>query len=228
MSNPAVFLQVRLASSRLPRKALLPLAGVPVVVHAMRALASLPVAHRVIVTDADSAADLEPWALDEGFTVFVGDPEDVLARYCAAAAAYDADVIVRATGDNPLVSAATAREALQLRDACDADYAGITGTPYGTGVEVVRRDALDRVARETTDRYNREHVTPGVYRHPDRFHAVTRPAHTAVRCPDMRVTLDTREDYHYLAGIFRELYRGAPIELPELVAYGHRQHRSSA
>tara|TARA_B100000614_G_scaffold249664_1_gene258919 strand:- start:187 stop:876 length:690 start_codon:yes stop_codon:yes gene_type:complete len=224
----AVFLQVRLSSSRLPEKALLPLAGVPVIVHAMRALESLPAARRALVTDAASAPRLQPLADSCGYAVFAGDPDDVLARFCDAAAHFDASTIVRATGDNPLVSAATAREALQLQEATEADYAGITGTPYGTGVEIIRRAALDDLNALTSDPYEREHVSPGLYRRPDRYRVVTRPAADPVQLPEMRVTLDTPEDYNYIAGIFREIYRGKPVEVPELVAYGQRQHRNSA
>lgn len=228
MSKTAVFLQVRLASTRLPEKALLPLSGKPAVSHAMEALSSLPVSLKAILTDAASAPKLRPLADAAGYDVFCGDPEDVLQRYCDAARHFGVDTIVRATGDNPLVSAAIAREAMQLRSVTGADYAGITETPYGTGVEVVRAPALHDLNRRTSDPYHREHVTPGIYRDPGRYSVVTRPAAASVRFPSMRVTLDNLHDYHYIAELFEELYRGDPIELPDLVTYGHRQHRTSA
>jgi spore coat polysaccharide biosynthesis protein SpsF len=228
MSDSAVFLQVRLASTRLPGKALLPLANKPVVLHAMEALSSLPVQLKAILTDDSSASELRPWARLAGFELFCGDPCDVLHRYCSAARHFGIETIVRATGDNPLVSAAIAREALQLRAVTSADYAGITDTPYGTGVEVVQSDALYDLEQRTNDPYHREHVTPGIYHNPRRYSIVTTSAAAAVRFPSMRVTLDTEQDYHYIAELFEELYRGEPIELPELVTYGHRQHRTSA
>lgn len=228
MSDIGVFLQVRLASRRLPGKALLPLADRPVIAHAMRALSSLPAARFVLVTDPDSAPRLESVAAEYGYAVFAGEPQDVLKRFCDAADAFGVETIVRATGDNPLVSAGAAREALQLSTVTDADYGGILGTPYGTGVEVIRSAALDDLNRRTENRYEREHVAPGLYRNPERYRIVTRPAGAALRHPDFRVTLDTPEDYESLQAVFAQLYRGTPIELPELVAYGHRQHRSSA
>ncbi len=228
MSKSAVFLQVRLASTRLPGKALLPLANKPVIAHAMNALASLPVVVRAVLTDESSAEQLRPIAASCGYDLFCGDPDDVLERYCAAARYYSVDTIVRATGDNPLVSAAVAREAMQLQGVTDADYAGITGTPYGTGVEIVRAEALLHLQQFSRDPYHREHVTPGIYQNPDRYSVITRPAAAAVRVPSMRVTLDTLEDYHYIAELFEALYRGEPLELPELVTYGQKQHRTSA
>jgi spore coat polysaccharide biosynthesis protein SpsF len=228
MDNTAVFLQARMASSRLPGKALLPLAGKPVIQHAMEALVTLPAGRYVLLTDRESAPHFAEIAAGCGYDLFVGDPEDVLDRFCAAAALYSVDTIVRATGDNPLVSAAIAREALQLAASTSADYAGITDTPYGTGVEVIRRVALDRLHATTTIPYHREHVSPGLYENPDTFAIVTRQAPASLRLPSMRVTLDTRDDYRYLVGIYDDLYDGTLIEIPELVAYGHRQHRNSA
>lgn len=228
MADIGIFLQVRLASRRLPEKALLPLADRPVIAHAMTALASLPAARYVLVTDPASAPRLRSVASEYGYEVFAGDPDDVLKRFCDAASAFQVETIVRATGDNPLVSAGAAREALQLGSVTAADYAGITATPYGTGVEVIAAEALHDLNNRTRDTYEREHVAPGLYRNPDRYRVVTRPACASLQYPDFRVTLDTAEDYQSLQTIFAELYTGSPIELPELVAYGHRLHRDSA
>jgi len=217
-----------MASTRLPGKALLPLVDKTVIAHAMDALASLPVHVRAVLTDEASADDLRPVVESCGYQLFCGDPDDVLGRYCAAARHFSIDTIVRATGDNPLVSAAIAREAMQLQSVTDTDYAGITDTPYGTGVEVVRAEALFDLQQYSCDRYHREHVTPGIYHNPGRYSVITRPAASSVQFPSMRVTLDTLEDYHYIAELFDVLYRGDPIELPELVTYGHKQHRTSA
>ncbi|MEX2442867.1 MAG: NTP transferase domain-containing protein [Alkalispirochaeta sp.] len=228
MSETAVFLQVRLASTRLPGKALLPLAGKPVISHAMDALATLPVGCRAVLTDEASASQLRPLAKASGYEVFCGDPDDVLKRYCTAARRFGIDTIIRATGDNPLVSAAITREAMHLQAVTGADYAGITETPYGTGVEVVRAEALYDLHRRTSDPYHREHVTPGIYQDPVRYSVMTRPAAASVRFPSLRVTLDNLCDYRYIVELFAELYRGEPIELPEIVNYGHKQHRTSA
>jgi len=228
MNRSAVFLQVRLSSRRLPEKALLPLAGQSVIAHTMHALEELPVDHHVLVTDESSAPRLQGEAERCGYDLFVGDPDDVLARYVAAAHHYGVDQIVRATGDNPLTSCTMAREAMQLQESTNADYAGITGTPYGTGVEVVKSSALDDLHARTDRAYDREHVTPGLYTDDQRYTIVTRPAPASLSMPDMRVTLDTVEDYHYIAEIYRDLYRGRPIEIAELIAYGQQHHVHSA
>ncbi|MFW5812119.1 MAG: cytidylyltransferase domain-containing protein, partial [Alkalispirochaetaceae bacterium] len=105
MRDVAVGLQVRLDSSRLPRKALLPLEGKLVIEHAMDALAATGIEHRYILTDEESAPVLAPLGERYGFSLLVGDPQDVLGRYARMAEVTGAPVVVRATGDNPAVSA---------------------------------------------------------------------------------------------------------------------------
>lgn len=228
MIKTGVFLQVRIASQRLYGKALLDLAGKPVVWHAMRSLLRIPAHQYALLTDEDSAVHLERVAGETGFDLFTGDPHDVLERYCAAVRYYGVDEVVRATGDNPLVSAHTARRAIALRREQVADYAGITGTPYGTGVEIINAYALLDLASWTKERYDREHVTPGLYRNPDRYSIATRTTDSATYLPEFRVTLDTPEDYSWLSFIYSRLYHGEPIEVNELVAFAQDQQESSA
>lgn len=228
MSRAGVFIQVRLASTRLPEKALLPLAGKSVIAHSMEALMPLPVDVRVLVTDTESVSRLTPEAEAYGYEVFAGDPEDVLDRYCSAANRYRIDTIVRATGDNPLTSGKMAKRALDLYYRSNADYAGISGTPYGTGVEVLSAKALNDLRARSTDGYEREHVSPGLYRHPERYNVVIESAPAELTMPDLRVTLDTPSDYEYISGVYRNVYRGMPIEISDLIAYGQRHQKHSA
>ncbi len=212
-----LFLQVRLDSSRLPRKALLPLGGTVVVSHAMRALRKVDAACYALLTDEESAGELAPYAEAEGFSLFVGEKEDVLKRYSDAARYYRVDRIIRATGDNPLVSGSCAREICRLHLDAEADYSGFVGLPLGTGVECVETSALLEADRLADSRYDREHVCPYLYRHPEDFLVYRPEAPQRCRLPDARVTLDTKEDYARLQELYRIAYRGRPIEIRELI-----------
>lgn len=215
----ALFLQARLNSSRLPRKALLPLAGTPVVVHAMRALKELDVDSFWLVTDRSSEPELAPWAEAEGFRCFAGPEEDVLERFLLAADYAGIDTVLRATGDNPLVSRELAGLSLQRHRSEQNDYTAYTGAPLGTGVEVLAVPALRRAYAESTCPYDHEHVAPYLYKNPDRFKVVQPGAPARWRMEEARVTLDTREDYRRLETIFAEIYRGEPVALEGLVRY---------
>ncbi len=224
MEHPGVgvFLQVRLNSRRLPRKALLPLGDSTVVRQAMRALRRVPVEVHALLTDGSSADLLTGPARLEGFALFVGPEEDVLRRFCDAQRAFGVGTIVRATGDNPLVSAPLAERILREHRMRGADLSHYLGLPLGTGVEVVEAAALLRAGREAADPYEREHVTPYLYRHRGEFRVEEPPGPAGCLLPDARVTLDTEEDYRALQAVYRDLYRGRPIETEEVVAWLHR------
>jgi spore coat polysaccharide biosynthesis protein SpsF len=226
-SGTGIFLQVRIDSSRLPGKALLPLAGEPVILHAMEALRQVPAEHYLLLTDAQSAPQLRDAARRGGFDIFVGPKEDVLHRYALAARETGVRRFIRATGDNPLVSAEAAALLQARHREGAADYSAYMGLPVGTGVQCVETEALLAADRRAAERYDREHVCPYLYRHPERFTILHPPLPAQYRLPEGRVTLDTRADYRFLERIYADLYRGEPIALEVLVAYLRRREQAA-
>ncbi len=215
----AVFLQARIDSTRLPGKVLLPLAGRTIIDHVMEALKEIEAGRHVLLTDIESFADLEPHATECGFEIFRGPRDDVLSRYAGAISLYKPDYIIRATGDNPLVSSFLAREILSAHIASGAHYSGFSGAPLGTGVEVVDAPVLMRAAKEAKASYEREHVTPFIYRRPREF-SIHRPSvPPEFYMPEARVTLDTEEDYRFICRIFSDIYTGRPVPADRLVQW---------
>lgn len=212
-----IFLQARLDSNRLPEKALLNLGGITIVEHAMRSLSSIDADHYVLLTDERSSNRLRPLARLCSFDLFVGDPEDVLDRFYRASQRYGVDTVVRATGDNPFVSAEATELTLRLRREKEADFAALDKLPLGTGVEVVRSQALYVAWKRASRPYDREHVTPFVYRNPHRFRIVRVPAPSALQAPDARVTLDTWEDYRHLQGLVEDLHYSFPVTIRDII-----------
>jgi len=221
----ALFLQVRLDSSRLPRKALADLGGRTVVERCLEALAGVEVDRRVLVTEPASAPDLEPFVRAAGWDLFVGSKDHVLDRFVQAARRFEVHTIVRATGDNPLVSARLANRLLARHRDRASDYSGYLGAPIGTGVEVVQASALEEAWSSDPDAYEREHVSPYLYRRPERF-ALDRPeVPEACRAPEARVTLDTPEDLAYLRALWADTYGGQPLEPEDLIPWLNRHPR---
>lgn len=214
-----VFVQVRLGSTRLPAKALLPLPGGSVIQHVMRALAPVAADVHALLTDPASTAKLAPVAEGEGFLLFTGSPEDVLGRFCAASREYGVDRVVRATGDNPLTCPRLASQILSIHAERRADLSHFLGCPWGTGVEVVESRALFDAERAAADPAEREHITTFHYRHPDRFAIVEEQAPAEAHLPDARVTVDTPEDYERVSRIFQDLYEGSPIGAEAIVRW---------
>ncbi|GAB6391737.1 MAG: spore coat polysaccharide biosynthesis protein SpsF [Treponematales bacterium] len=188
-------LQARLDSARLPGKSLLPLGGRPLVLRVMEALKDGPWERRVLACPSDCAAAFAPLAAEAGFTLLEGPKEDVLARYCLAVNRFNLDWVVRATGDNPFVFADAAAALLREAQTLGADYSGCRGLPLGAGVEAVAAAALLQAGAEAADPFEREHVCPYLYRRPERFLLHQPLAPRRWQAPDLRMTVDTREDY---------------------------------
>lgn len=215
----AVVLQARMGSTRLPGKALLPLGGSTLVEQAMARLALVPAEARVLATDESSASALAPAAERRGFALLVGPAEDVLARYCLAIRRFSIDLVIRATGDNPLVSPELAVLLLERRSRVASDYAGFVGMPVGMGVELVRAEALLRAEVEAREPHEREHVCPYLYGHPELFRIDQPNAPPEYALDGASVTVDTEEDYDKMLRIYGALYDGRPI--PSVILNDH-------
>jgi spore coat polysaccharide biosynthesis protein SpsF len=214
----AIIVQARLDSSRLPGKSLLPLGEKPLIVRVMEALNHVPAALRILACPDDSADAFAPLAAETGFTLFAGPKDDVLGRYCNALRHFGIRQAIRATGDNPFVfadaAAAINAEALAL----NADYAGYSGLPLGAGVESVSAAALLRAEAEAATPFDKEHVCPYLYTHPESF-LLHRPlAPLRWQESTFRLTVDTAADYERAQALYTELdrlgeerYRGAAI-----------------
>jgi len=221
----AVFLQVRLDSSRLPRKALALLGGRTVTQRCFDALAAVQADLRVLVTEPGSVHELGPLAEQSGWETFVGDTDNVLDRFVKGARTFGVDTIVRGTGDNPLVSAHLANALLEHHRNRSADYSGFVGAPVGTGVEILSSQALEQAWASAPDAYEREHVSPFLYRRPERFVVTRPPVPGELQLPEARVTLDTEDDLAYLRSLWEAVYRGNPPEVEDLIPWLSRHLR---
>jgi spore coat polysaccharide biosynthesis protein SpsF len=171
----------------------------------MEALARLPCEFHILACPEDSAAEFAPLAEEAGFLLSTGPKDDVLRRYCIAVQKYRPDRIIRATADNPFVFI-DAAEAIN-RDASNlaADYAGYAALPYGAGVESVAAEALLRAGRDAAAETDREHVCPYLYNHPEFFRLHRPLAPLQWQAPELRITVDTPEDYERAAALYAVL-----------------------
>lgn len=215
-----IIVQARISSTRLPGKALLalPLGGsVTLLEQVLTRARRAATVTRVVVALPDNPADDPLAALAEagGVAVFRGPEADVLQRFALAAAAFDFDVIVRLTADNPALDPRYVDEAVRAHLANAADYTLTTGLPLGLNVEVISRAALLTAAAEATDSAEREHVTPFIRRRPERFRLLTLPLEVSTEAAALRMTVDYPTDYALQQLLYTTL--GPDFGLPEVL-----------
>ena len=194
-----------MGSSRLPGKVLKDIAGRPMLSYQMERLRRVKRAERIVVATTDQPADdaVERFCQKEKIACVRGSEHDVLARYHLAIERFPADVVVRITADCPLIDPAIVDEAIA---AYEPDYVSNmleTTYPYGMAVEVFSAQALREAHREAKDPAEREHVTPFIYRRPERYRLKS-----LTMTPNLshhRWTVDTPEDFELVSRLLKTL-----------------------
>jgi spore coat polysaccharide biosynthesis protein SpsF len=213
-----IILQARMASQRLPAKALAPIAGRSLIVRCLQRLGAAGVGPVILATTVGSEDDaLVSAAEDLGAAVFRGPADDVLDRYVRCAAQFGLDRMVRATGDNPGVDINAPGRLLEALAGSNAEYVREDDLPYGGGVEALTLDALNRAALLAHDPFDREHVTTYIRRHPETFRTLVRRVPAPLARPDVRVTVDTAGDLEAFRALHAATGREMPT-LPQLIA----------
>lgn len=212
---PLAVLQARMSSSRLPGKVLADLAGAPMILRQIERLSRARRLGRIVVATSEQASDdVLAACLDKaGAAVFRGPLDDVLARFIGAMDTFGATgTVVRLTADCPLADPAVVDETLALHAASGVDYTSNTPArrsfPKGLDVEVFEAKALRIAATETTDPYDREHVTPFLYRRPERFRIAG--LEQAADEGEVRWTVDRPDDLDFVRAVYDGLYAANP------------------
>ncbi len=157
--------QARMGSTRLPDKVMKIIGGRPMIeVLLQRLSGATEVDEIVVATSIEPRNDrLVQHVRHLGYRCVQGSENDVLSRFLTAATQSDADVIVRITGDCPLVDPGLVDEVVRRFRAAEVDYFSNVAPPTypdGLDIEVFTMAALQRSATETDKPFDHEHVTP--------------------------------------------------------------------
>jgi spore coat polysaccharide biosynthesis protein SpsF len=208
-------IQARTSSTRLPGKVLLELpygSGITVLQQVIRRLKQSKKIDTIVVATTEDKADdaIVDIASREGVSSFRGSKENVLERYYLAAKTHEVDTIVRITSDCPCIDASVVDATIDHYITEKADYCGISAArtfPHGLDHEVFSFAVLETTFNNATKDYEKEHVTPYIYRsNPGAFKICVVDASEDLYDPEIRITIDTEEDYALLCLLFENLY----------------------
>jgi spore coat polysaccharide biosynthesis protein SpsF (cytidylyltransferase family) len=208
-SRTVTVVQARLGSTRLPGKALMEIAGRPMLWHVLTRAAAIPGVDEVVLATTVSSEDdvLVDVARAAGLRVTRGSVEDVLDRFRAALLAHPADAVVRVTGDCPLLDPRVSGLVVEeYRRDRSLDYVSNVHPPTypdGLDAEVISPEALETAWREARLPSEREHVTPYVWRHPERFRIANVSHHEDLS--GLRWTVDDGRDLDFVRAVYAEL-----------------------
>jgi spore coat polysaccharide biosynthesis protein SpsF len=203
-----IIVQARMTSTRLPGKVLKTVLDKPLLEYQIERLRRIKLADEIVIATTTNETD-QPIVdfcnrLDLPF--FRGSEGDVLSRYYMAAVQYKADVVVRVTSDCPVIDPAISGEAIGFffKPQNNYDYLRLFQYPRGLDTEVFTFKALEESYFEATEKPDREHVTPFLYRHPERYDVKYMSPSTDYS--HHRWTVDTPEDFELVKRIIEELY----------------------
>lgn len=211
-----VIIQARMTSKRLPGKMMMPLGSQPVLEHVIERCKRIKLADDVVCAFpvSNDSRPMISCARSLGVTSYVGSEKDVLKRFRDAAVEFKADIVVRITGDCPLIDPAVVDEVIALRKYENAHYASNVwprSYPKGLDCEVFTINKLIAADQEAKDEYDREHVTPWIVRHTPRVNLASGRFDLA----RFNWSLDTQADLRRLQAIFA---LGNPSGLNETLA----------
>lgn len=219
MKRIVAIVQARMGSSRLPGKVLSPICDRPMLWHIVERVSAVPALADIVVATSHTPADdpLREFGQRFGAQVFSGSLDDVLDRFYRAAQHYQADVVLRVTGDCPLFDPELVNRMLQSflnHETLDhigvAAGAGVAQNTYcgrypnGLDAELTAFGALETAWRDATHSLDREHVTPFIWRQPERFRVATYGS--PVDYSHLRWTVDNQEDLDVIRAIYDALY----------------------
>lgn len=214
----AVTITVRMKSTRLPEKAMKDLVGKPMIEHLINRLKYAKLPDEIILCTSTNPQDdiLVEVAKKNNIKWFRGDEMDVLKRLLDTSKKYKIDFIVSATGDNPLTDPHYIDRLINKFKETDADYITCLDLPLGAFSYGIKVQALEKVVE-----LKKEMDTEiwGVYfTETNLFKIEKMEVESQLKHPEMRLTVDTPEDFRLMEEIYGMLYREDKlIELADVI-----------
>ncbi len=205
MIDYRVMVQARMSSNRFPGKVLAPLGGKPVIAHVLSRICEAVPRERVVLVTSEDASD-DPLATYVRtaleLMVFRGSLDDVAGRFQACLHALPCEWFVRICGDSPAIDPELLGWMLE-RVSDDLDLLTNVAErtfPTGESIEIVRARTFLALGAGDLTPEEREHVTLGLYRHPERYRIRSVVAADPTLA-SRRLVVDTLEDLRALERI---------------------------
>jgi spore coat polysaccharide biosynthesis protein SpsF len=203
-----------MGSRRLPGKTLVNIVGKPMLTHVIERLRGSELLEGIVVATTTKNADDPIVELAQELKVYVfrGGEDDVLDRYYQAFREYPADCIVRVSSDCALTDPHVADNVISYYLKGCYDYVSNTlkrTYPDGLDVEVFSFNALEKAWKEERWTSGREHVTPYIWKNPDKFRLAN--VENAVDLSHLRWCVDEERDLEFVRQVYRHLYKKGQV-----------------
>lgn len=187
-----------MGSTRLPGKVLKKICDRTMIEHILLRLRLLKNEAKLILATSTSERDdvVESFCTAIGVECFRGSEKNVLERYYDCAKKHGLRHIVRLTADNPFVDIEELDNLIDLYFSAGADYANsFEPLPVGVGAEIFNFFSLEKSYADGKAAHHIEHVNEYMLENPDIFKTAVLKVGRDKSRHDVRLTVDTEEDY---------------------------------
>tara|TARA_B100002052_G_scaffold299188_1_gene336234 strand:- start:20406 stop:21173 length:768 start_codon:yes stop_codon:yes gene_type:complete len=200
-------IQARMNSNRLPGKVLMNLANKPVLIHIVERLSYCKLIDSIVVATSNENSDdsIAELCSRNNIECFRGSLNDVLDRYYQSSKTYNAEAILRITGDCPVIDPIIVDAVVDGYLKGNFDCYGLGGQfPDGLDCTVYSFRALEKAWKEAVLPSEREHVGPYIEKNMELFNIGSLELFHGLE--KERWTLDEPSDYEFLTKVFDGLY----------------------
>lgn len=204
-------IQVRVGSTRLPRKAMLKILGKPIIWHIYNRLKFCNNLDEIVIATGDSRNNLEiqNFAKKNNIPIFEGSEVDLVSRLYETGEKFHASAIVRITGDSPLVDPLIVDQIIStykknIKKIDIVSNMRKTSFPYGLEVEIFSMESLKKMLLLIKKPEMREWFSLFIEKNPNLFNILN--ISNSKDLSKLRWTLDYEEDYKFIKKIYEELY----------------------
>lgn len=185
-------------SKRLLGKALIDIAGKPMLWHIVNQVKHSRLVNEVVIATDTKSLPIVEFAERNNIPVYEGKTDDILDRLYQTARKFEADVIVRVWGDCPLVNAGIIDEVIKFFIEGHYDYAYNTKCPEGQTVAVISLEVLEKAWGNVKDLKDREWIHS--------YFTITKDFKVGVLEADkdwshIKLSVDTWEDLNRVRGL---------------------------
>ncbi len=225
MMKTIAIVQARMGSSRLPNKVMKPINGIPMIELLLSRLAKAKQLDQIVVATSQNPrnAPLVKHIKQIGYACEQGDENNVLDRFVQTMRIHQADIVVRITGDCPLVDPNLVDAMVSQFQQLDIDYYSNSNPPTypdGLDIEVFYAAALEKAWSETNDPFDCEHVTPYL-RSSSQFKTAAMQYHEDLS--QLRWTVDEMDDFTVIKHIFDYFAPNTDFSWQEVLALQKQQ-----
>ena len=212
MNKINLSIEARMTSSRLPGKVLMDIGGKPALDRMLERIKESRYIQQITLATTTNKTDdiLEEWSQLKNINCFRGSEDDVLQRIVDAHKALNSDIVVETTGDCPLLDPEIIDYAIDIYLANDVDILSVgrvSSYPLGIcEVMIFKLSDLDYVAKNfLNDPPIREHPCLYFYENKEKYKIIDLVAPIKHQNPDLRITLDYKEDLDVIREIWNSL-----------------------